>query len=77
VIDDGPGFSVENLTAGPGQVRSTKVGGSGFGLDVALALAQASDGTLTRRNGSGGGAVVSLALPLARVSSARAQGGPS
>jgi signal transduction histidine kinase len=77
VIDDGPGFSADHLTAGLGQAGSTKVGGSGFGLGVALALAQASDGTLTRRNGNGGGAVVSLSLPLARVSSARAQDGPS
>jgi signal transduction histidine kinase len=73
VVDDGPGFSHDLLTAGPGQARSTKVDGSGFGLGIALALAQASDGTLTRRNGSGGGAMVSLSLPLAHVSSARAQ----
>lgn len=77
VIDDGPGFSADNLTAGPGQLRSTKVGGSGFGLGVALAVAQASDGTLTRRNRSGGGAMVSLSLPLAEGSSARAQAGAS
>lgn len=75
VIDDGPGFPTDALTAGPGQVRSTKVGGSGFGLGVALALAQASDGSLTRRNGSNGGAVVSLSLPMTRVSLARAQDG--
>ena len=77
VIDDGPGFSADDLTAGLGQARSTKVGGSGFGLGVALALAQASNGTLTRRNCSGGGAVVSLSLPLARVTTVRAQDGPS
>lgn len=69
VIDDGPGFSADMLAAGLGQVRSTKVGGSGFGLGVALAVAQASDGALARRNGSRGGAVVSLSLP--RVSTAR------
>jgi len=65
VIDDGPGFSADHLTAGPGEARSTKPGGSGFGLGVVLAVAQASDGALTRRNGRAGGAVVSLSLPLA------------
>jgi signal transduction histidine kinase len=77
VIDDGPGFSTDQLTAELGQARSTKLGGSGLGLGVALALAQASDGTLTRRNRSGGGAVVSLSLPQARVGSARAQDRPA
>jgi signal transduction histidine kinase len=77
VIDDGPGFSADHLTAGPGEAGSTKPGGSGFGLGVVLAVAQASDGTLTRRNGRGGGAVVSLSLPLARASAVRAQDGPS
>lgn len=77
ISDDGPGFSADFLTAGLGQARSTKVGGSGFGLGVALALAQASDGTLTCRNASGGGAVVSLSLPLAGVRLVRAQDGPS
>jgi signal transduction histidine kinase len=66
VIDDGPGFSAEILATELGEARSTKVGGSGVGLGVALALARASDGTLTRGNRSGGGAVISLSLPLAR-----------
>ena len=65
VIDDGPGFSAEMLGTPLGETRSTKAGGSGFGLGIALAFVQASDGTLRRDNGNGGGAVVALSLPMA------------
>ncbi|MGH9883957.1 MAG: sensor histidine kinase, partial [bacterium] len=73
VIDDGPGFSAETLATGLIETCSTKVGGSGFGLRLTQALTQASGGTLTRGNRSCGGAVVSLSLPLAHASSARAR----
>jgi two-component system, NtrC family, C4-dicarboxylate transport sensor histidine kinase DctB len=73
VIDDGPGFPAEVLVARLGETRSTKLGGSGFGLVLTQAMAQASDGTLKRGNRSSGGAVVSLSLPLARHAEERAQ----
>jgi len=62
ISDDGPGFPDEVLRARPGEEYSTKANGSGFGLNIALALTQASGGTLTRTNHSAG-AVVSLTLP--------------
>lgn len=65
VCDDGPGFAPELLGAPLGEIRSTKVGGSGFGLGISLALAQASGGTLIRGNAVRGGAMVSLSLPMA------------
>ena len=64
IIDDGPGFPGEVLRAEQGETCSTKADGSGFGLSIALALAQASDGTLARANGIIGGATVSLILPM-------------
>jgi signal transduction histidine kinase len=74
VCDDGPGFAPELLGTRLGETRSTKAGGSGFGLRIALALAQASGGTLTRENAGRGGAVVSLSLPMAVSRSNRETG---
>lgn len=65
IVDDGPGFPDEVLHAEQGETYTTKADGSGFGLTIALTLAQASGGTLTRANGAAGGAVVSLTLPMA------------
>jgi signal transduction histidine kinase len=66
VIDDGPGFAPELVGAPLGEARSTKANGSGLGLAVAQALAQASDGTLLHGNCAAAGARVSLSLPMAR-----------
>lgn len=66
VADDGPGFAPDLLDAAPDEVRSTKPGGSGFGLAIVRALAEASDGTLACGNRASGGAWVSLSLPIAR-----------
>src|ERR1044071_8263954 len=63
VIDDGPGFAPELVGAPLGEARSTKANGSGLGLAVAQALAQASDGTLLHGNWAAPRARVPLALP--------------
>jgi signal transduction histidine kinase len=65
ISDDGPGFPDEVLRAQPGEGYSTKADGSGLGLNIALVLARASGGALTRGNGVAGGATVSLTLPIA------------
>jgi signal transduction histidine kinase len=66
VADDGPGFAYDFFAAAPSEVRSTKPGGSGFGLAIVRALTHASDGTLTCSNRASGGACASLSLPLAK-----------
>jgi signal transduction histidine kinase len=66
VADDGPGFARDILDAAPDEVRSTKPGGSGFGLAVVRSLAKASDGTLRCGNREAGGAWASLSLPFAQ-----------
>lgn len=64
IVDDGPGFPDEVLHTQQGETYSTKADGSGFGLTIALTLAQVSGGTLTIANGAAGGATVSLTLPM-------------
>lgn len=68
VLDDGPGFSEELLGSAlkrfvrqsPGRDRA----GTGLGLSIAAAVAEAHGGEVGLRNRPGGGADVSLRLPL-------------
>lgn len=68
VSDDGPGFSEAALLNAPmrfwrdEQSRSRHTGGSGLGLAVAQAIAEAHGGTLQLRNNHKGGAEVEVLL---------------
>lgn len=65
VLDQGPGFSEEQLL-NVGQLnQSTKGPGHGLGLFLAGNVARQLGGALTAANRDSGGAAVSLSLPLA------------
>jgi signal transduction histidine kinase len=65
VADRGPGFSAEGLTRAHDPFYSTAPGGLGLGLPQAKRLVDAMGGEIELRNLDGGGAVVSIHLPLA------------
>ncbi len=65
IADDGPGFTRRELGLPIAPFESTKEGAQGLGLYTAERIARASGGSLQRRNAEGGGAVVSLFLPVA------------
>ncbi len=65
ILDDGPGFPAPSLRAGAPPLPSTKPGGSGLGLAVASAIAQASTGAMTLSNRESGGGRVVVALRAA------------
>ena len=68
VSDDGPGFPVEDLTriferfyrVDPARSPS----GSGLGLSIADSVTTSHDGTISAANGPGGGAIVTVTLPV-------------
>jgi signal transduction histidine kinase len=64
--DDGPGFSAEQLKRGVELFASTKPQGSGLGLFTCERLVRASDGQLHRANAPGGGAQLTVILPVVR-----------
>lgn len=66
VSDDGPGFSPEQLTRHVEVFVTTKPQGSGLGLFTCDRLVRASDGRLERANLPGGGAQLTVILPLVR-----------
>ncbi|MDB4966813.1 MAG: ATPase domain protein [Myxococcales bacterium] len=66
VSDDGPGFSPEQLTQNVEIFATTKPQGSGLGLFTCERLVRASDGRLERANVPGGGAQLTVVLPLVR-----------
>lgn len=67
VGDCGPGFAPEALATVGKPYQSTKGAGHGLGLFLATNVARRLGGRLEARNDSGGGAVVSLVLPLASL----------
>lgn len=71
IEDEGPGLPPEfakqafdKFTRGE-PTRSRRSGGSGLGLSVVRAIAEAHEGQVTYRSSSRGGAVFELTLPLA------------
>jgi two-component system sensor histidine kinase AdeS len=71
VEDEGPGLSpdfakqaFDSFTRGEPS-RSRRSGGSGLGLSVVRAIAEAHDGRVTYRTSSRGGAIFEMMLPLA------------
>jgi len=65
VVDDGPGFPAEVLSAPVGSAPSTKRAGTGVGLGLVDALVQASGGSCQRRNLASGGGRFVVELPAA------------
>lgn len=65
VCDDGPGFTKTQLGKPITVFDGTKPGALGIGLYTAERIARASGGSLRRENVEGGGARVSLFLPIA------------
>jgi len=63
VLDDGPGFSEEQLRQGIVGLQTSKPQGTGLGLYTVEHLVTASGGALSRANRDMGGAVVTLRLP--------------
>ena len=66
VEDNGKGMSrkyMENELFQP--FHTTKQGGTGLGLSVSHSIIQQHGGTITAGNAPGGGAVFTIALPLA------------
>ena len=69
ISDNGIGISEEHLSRvferfyRTDLARSRNIGGSGLGLDVALAIARASGGALTLENRKAGGGCVVVELP--------------
>ncbi|MGI5863707.1 MAG: ATP-binding protein [Myxococcales bacterium] len=63
VIDDGPGFTREQLAQGVVGFQTSKSHGTGLGLYTVERLVAASGGSLVRDNRETGGACVALRLP--------------
>lgn len=66
IADNGPGFSDEALLHGSTPFYTTRASGSGLGLAICRKLVEGYGGTMTLRNGDGGGAEVCLLLPLVK-----------
>jgi signal transduction histidine kinase len=77
VRDQGPGFPADFLPHAferfrrPDAARSRDDGGAGLGLAIVWAICAAHGGQATAGNAPGGGAVVSLRLPMASVTARR------
>ncbi|MBK8163091.1 MAG: HAMP domain-containing histidine kinase [Gammaproteobacteria bacterium] len=67
VCDRGPGFRPEDLARAGQAFFTTKDGGQGLGLYLALATVTRYGGSLDMHNRGSGGACVHLTLPLARI----------
>jgi len=73
VADDGPGLSDEVLSHLFEPFFTTKAEGTGLGLAIAREIALAHRGELRAENRPGGGAVFTLTLPVAEVTSPRGE----
>jgi signal transduction histidine kinase len=68
VEDDGPGFAPEvSQQLFERRVKGRESNGRGLGLAFVDAVVRAHGGTITATNREGGGARISLAMPLAAV----------
>ena len=63
VRDQGHGFSSEALMSATDALFTTKPGGLGLGLEIAMRIVRQHHGTLILANAPGGGAVVVVDLP--------------
>ena len=69
IVDHGPGLPEEAMDKAFDRFwraetsRARHSGGSGLGLSVVRAIAEAHDGTATLANHDGGGAIFTLRLP--------------
>ncbi len=66
VHDSGPGIPEDALERIFQPFYSTKTEGMGMGLAIARSIARAHDGRLWAENAAGGGAMLTLALPVAQ-----------
>jgi signal transduction histidine kinase len=64
VADDGPGFTEESLTRVFEPYFTTRAGGTGLGMALTYRIVIDHGGMITAGNREGGGAVVTLRLPL-------------
>jgi two-component system sensor histidine kinase HydH len=64
VSDTGPGFDAAALKGAFQPFYTTKEQGSGLGLSMAKRIVEGHGGSITLANGSSGGAVVSIEIPL-------------
>jgi nitrogen fixation/metabolism regulation signal transduction histidine kinase len=64
VEDNGPGFQESSLTQVFDPYVTTKPKGTGLGLAIVKKLVEEHVGTIRAYNGQGGGAVISIRLPL-------------
>jgi len=71
VRDEGPGFGGVDLAEIFKPGYTTKEGGSGYGLFLARRILEEHGGRLDLETGTGGGAVVTLWLPIASSSAGR------
>ena len=67
VIDNGPGFKKEQITANFSTINSTKETGTGLGLYTSERIITANQGSISYQNQTDGGAVVCVSLPSART----------
>ena len=68
VLDDGPGFQPDMLTQFGKPYQSSKGRpGGGLGLFLAMNVARTLGGSVQARNREGGGAMVTITLPLAAI----------
>ena len=64
VQDNGAGLTHDALSHALDPFFTTKDSGTGLGLSISFEIVQAHDGELTLCNGSDGGAVATIRLPI-------------
>ncbi|WP_354279663.1 ATP-binding protein [Sphingomonas sp. PvP056] len=68
VADAGPGWDPAEAGKVFGSFFTTKRTGMGLGLSIAKMVVDRHDGSISRRNGTGGGAIAEVTLPLIALS---------
>ena len=66
IIDNGPGMPVDVCQRVFEPFFTTKTKGTGLGLAIARRIVEAHRGIITLANAEGGGAAVTICLPVAR-----------